>query len=140
MGTSLAAISFPGWSCCSDSSLGTTSEKARPPQASLPYPSPGSLQLSHRKKGPTPPFTKRQWIPDAFLRGLHIDSADVSRTHPLRVPRCSSGRPLPFQEAIPDCAIILGTLVLLREAERRGGKRRERKPERGRERKEGKRQ
>ena len=40
--------------------------------------------------------------------------------------------PPPFQEAIPDCAIILGTLVLLREAERRGGKKRERTPERER--------
>ena len=32
----------------------------------------------------------------------------------------------PFQEAVPGCAIILGTLILLREAER-GCKRRERK-------------
>lgn len=42
------------------------------------------------------------------------------------------GPPPPFQEAVPNCAIIPGTLDLLREAERRGGKRRERKPGRGR--------
>lgn len=104
------------------SQSGHSLSKGGAPLSKSPHPSPSSLQLSHRK-GPSPPFTDRRWLPRAFLRGLHIDSADAEFQVQPGPP------PPPFQEAVPNCAIVLGTLALLREAERKEA--RERKGEGG---------
>ena len=90
VGTSLAAVRLLRWPCCLDPSLGTTSERAGPPQASLPIQALaqrcciGETQIFQPPKG------------SDFQRlfceqGLLISSADVRPAHPLPcISRCSS--------------------------------------------------
>lgn len=130
VGTSLAAVRLPGWFYRPHPSLGTASARAGPPRASLPHPNPalcschiGRVQPLHSLRG------------SGFHR-LFCEACTLVLQMSFRPSTLSSQvqprPPPPFQEAVPNGAIILGTLVPLREAERRGGKRRERKPERGR--------
>lgn len=128
VGTSLAAIRLPGWLHRPHSSLGTASARAGPPRASLPHPSPalcscriGRVQPLHSLSGFHRLFCEACTL---VLQMSFRPSTLSSQVQPRPPP--------PFQEAVPNGAIILGTLVPLREAERRGGKRRERRPERGR--------
>lgn len=96
VGTSLAAIIYP------DGFVAQIPVWAQPQRGPghpdrFPHPSPGALQLSHRK-GPASPFTDRQWLPAAFLRGLHIDSADVVLPIHSEVPGAAQALLLPSRK------------------------------------------
>lgn len=65
-------------------------------RASLPRLSPGSAAVD--RKGPNTPFTTRQWLPQAFLRSLHIASADVVPPIHSEFPGASPGLLLPSRK------------------------------------------
>lgn len=137
VGTSLAADCLL-WPCCPDPSLGTTSERAGPPQAGLPHSRPGSTQLSHRKD-PNIPATKGSDFQRLFHdQGFLIGSADVSLAHPLLlVSRCSSDLLRSARKPSQTAPSFWGHSFCLERGDARGEERnRERERGRGGERKE----
>lgn len=84
----------------------------------------GRVQLFHLLEG-----DGFQWLfCEACTSILQMSGLTI---HTSKFPGAAQAPP-PFQEASPDCVIILGTAGLLKEVERTGGERKARQPERGR--------